>query len=984
MFICQNMLRNTFRLKGDSMKKISFGKVGIAVGVAAVLILGITTVAAPSADKERVDTEYITEISAKNWVDSSVYENGYQADNISLNGKNQAGSFAFDKNDVITIEVPDEVKGERKVGFKFHAADESETSDVLFRLSYGEESYTAYLPLLWKDSVDEELRYQTDRFGNERANTQVVHTESVFAPLQDNADITMKEIVLSLKGGQVSIVNTTQKVIIEEVWLYEEEKLPTYKEYVKDMQMKGDGAGIVTIQGEDFSVKSDPHIRSNNANKPNLSPYNTYHRMINILNGDSFGSAGQKVMWEISVEEDGWYEIGLKFCQNSAVNKKAYRAFEIDGKVPFKEWEEVAFDQTKNMVYETQFLEEKVYLTKGTHTLAMTAKLGEAAEVYETLTALVQEMNALGMDITKITAGVNDKNRTWDLDAYLPNAQKDMKGYIKVINEMYKRLEEIEGEKPTYADSLLYSAQVLEKLLKQPRTIPNKLDLFNTGDNSAVKHINTVINTLTRTSLGLDELYVKGAKEEFKEEKVSVFVSVANSVRKFLYSLDPEAVQSTSGASGEEEGTLQVWMSRSSVYVQVLQSMADAAPELEGMKVDISIMPSEQKLVLASAAGTNPDVVIGAASGTPYKFAIRGAAKDLTEYEDFLSFYNSEYNLESLVPCAYEGGVYGATETQDYRVLFYRKDILDSLGVEVPATWDDVQEIMPTLLRYNKNISLPIANLIGFKSLGTTTPYIYQNDGQLYTDDGAGIGLMDQNTVTAMTELTDLFKVYAVEEYVASFYNSFRYGDTPLGIGGVSSYVQLTEAAPELAGLWDIAPVPGTMQKDGSVLRSGNASMTTCMIFKNTKMSEESWKFMKWWLSAETQTAFAETMELSYGTEYRWNTANLKAFEETSYPDEHKEIIRIAWAHQKENLQHPAAYIVEREISNAFTNATVNGDTVIEALDASKLVADREIMRKLKEFGYVNSEGKLEKNYPIEVMKDLKAKLKEQQKGGNK
>jgi ABC-type glycerol-3-phosphate transport system substrate-binding protein len=33
------------------------------------------------------------------------------------------------------------------------------------------------------------------------------------------------------------------------------------------------------------------------------------------------------------------------------------------------------------------------------------------------------------------------------------------------------------------------------------------------------------------------------------------------------------------------------------------------------------------------------------------------------------------------------------------------------------------------------------------------------------------------------------------------------------------------------------------------------------MIFKNTKMSEESWKFMKWWLSAETQTAFAETME---------------------------------------------------------------------------------------------------------------------------
>jgi len=392
-------------------------------------------------------------------------------------------------------------------------------------------------------------------------------------------------------------------------------------------------------------------------------------------------------------------------------------------------------------------------------------------------------------------------------------------------------------------------------------------------------------------------------------------------------------------------------------------------------------MPSEQKLVLATAAGTNPDVVIGAGSTTPYKFAIRGAAKDLTEYEDFLTFYDSEYNLEALVPCAYDGGVYGATETQDYRVLFYRKDILDTLGIEVPDTWDDVQEIMPTLLRYNKNISLPIANAIGFKGLSTTSPYIYQNNGSLYTEDGSGIGLMEGNTIEAMSDLTDLFKVYAVEEYVASFYNSFRYGDTPLGVGGVSTYVQLTEAAPELAGLWDIAPVPGTLQEDGSVLRSGNASMTTCMIFENTNMSEEAWTFMKWWLSAETQTAFAETMELSYGPEYRWNTANLKAFEETSYPEEHKQVIREVWEQQKENLQHPASYIVEREISNAFTNVTVNGYTVIEALDASKLVADREIMRKLKEFGYVDSEGKLNRSYPIEVMEDIKTKLEEQKKG---
>ena len=970
------------------MKKIAFSKVAIAAGCAAILLLGITTAAAPSANKERKETEYITEESAKNWTAEDVYRHGYLVTDILYNEQSVSGAFEFDNGDKLAITVPQELGGSRKIGLLYHV-EEAEPSDVLFSLNYGEESYTTYLPLMWKDEVSDEGRYPTDRYGNERANTQVVHTESVFAPLQDNADINMDDIVLSLNGGTIVITNTTQKVVIEEIWLYEEKEIPSYDDYVKSVQMTGEAKGTVTIQGEDFSIKSDPHIRSNNINKTSLVPYNTYYRMINVLDGGSFGSAGQKVMWEFEVEEDGWYEIGIKFCQNSAVNKKAYREFEIDGVVPFKELSLVPFEQTRNITYETMFLSNdsgenyQIYLTKGRHTIAMQADLGEAREVYEELKVLVEEMNALGMDITKITAGVSDKNRTWNLDAYLPNAVDDMNGYIATIERLYERLEEIEGEKPTYADSLLYAAQVLTQLLEKPRTIPNNLDLFNTGDNSAVKHINTVINNLIRTNLGVDELYINAVDNVFVEAKNSPFVAVANSVRKFLYSLDPEAVQSTNGTAGDED-TLQVWMSRSSVYVQVLQSMADAAEELEGIQVDISIMPSEQKLVLASAAGTNPDVVIGAGSTTPYKFAIRGAAKDLTEYEDFLSFYDSEYNLEALVPCAYDGGVYGATETQDYRVLFYRKDILETLGIEVPDTWDDVQEIMPTLLRYNKNISLPIANVIGFKGLASTSPYIYQNGGQLYTEDGSGIGLMDGNTIEGMTKLTDLFKVYAVEEYVASFYNSFRYGETPLGIGGVSTYVQLTEAAPELAGLWDIAPVPGTLQEDGSVLRSGNAAMTTCMIFNNTNMSEEAWTFMKWWLSAETQTAFAETMELSYGTEYRWNTANMKSFEETSYPDEHKDVIRVAWENQKENLQHPASYIVEREISNAFTNATVNGDTVIEALDASKLVADREIMRKLKEFGYVDSEGNLDRNYPIEVMEDLEAKLKEQTKGGSK
>lgn len=177
--------------------------------------------------------------------------------------------------------------------------------------------------------------------------------------------------------------------------------------------------------------------------------------------------------------------------------------------------------------------------------------------------------------------------------------------------------------------------------------------------------------------------------------------------------------------------------------------------------------------------------------------------------------------------------------------------------------------------------------------------------------------------------------------------------------------------------MWDIAPVPGTKTQDGRILRYNSCDTTACMIFDNTTKSELSWKFLKWWLSSETQIKFAGAMENSYGTQYRWNTANLVAFEETNYPEEHKEVIRETWQYQKETIQHPAGYIVEREVSNSFNRVVVDGNSVIEALEKSTLVSNREIIRKLKEFGFCDEDGNIIKEYPINVLERLQNMLKE-------
>lgn len=101
--------------------------------------------------------------------------------------------------------------------------------------------------------------------------------------------------------------------------------------------------------------------------------------------------------------------------------------------------------------------------------------------------SLMEEINALGMELKKLTTGQSDKNRTWDMDVYMPNAVSDIEKYADEIDALYDRLGQITGSTPVFADSLHYASQTLRGLLKDPRTIPNKADLIHAGDNSASK-----------------------------------------------------------------------------------------------------------------------------------------------------------------------------------------------------------------------------------------------------------------------------------------------------------------------------------------------------------------------------------------------------------------------------------------------------------------------------------------------------------------
>lgn len=831
--------------------------------------------------------------------------------------------------------------------------------------------YHTTLPTLWCDVQ----RGLTDRSGNDVLPEQAVAEEFCRGFLLDDSGINKSALSVELSAAPVAFTVTpqVQDVEIREVWLVPEAALPTYRETLAGQPVVA-GADSLTIEAEQYALKSDSYIRASSVQKNTVTPYDTYKKRLNVLSGDAWNTAGQKVLWEFPIENAGWYRFGATYQQPSNTNLPVYRRIEVDGRVPFAEWDAYSFASTGSNRFKTASWQVDgddawVYLDKGTHTVALTVSVGALEQAYSDILALIGEINTLGSQLLKLTAGESDANRTWDMDAYMPQAQGTIYGFADRMDAIYAQLAEVAQGDPVFADDLKYAAELARKLAGDKKTIPNNTEMLCRGDNSATTYLIQVINNITAQSVSLDTLYVYGETQP-QTAKSGFFRSVWESLKRFFYSFTPAAIADDYGVAESTADQLTVWVGQTPMCVNILQQMVDATYNKEhGTDIQLVVMPSEQKLILANAVGNNPDLVIS--SVAPYKYAIRGAAKNLLEYDDFLDVYTKDYSLESLVPMYYNGGVYGVNETRSFSVLFYRKDTLATLGLSVPETWDDVRAMMPTLLRNSMNFSLPTSGG-GAYSIGAVAPFVLQNNGQIYADDGMSVAIDSENTLTALQEITDFYKIYGVQQSVASFFNSFRYNQIPIGIAGYDFYLQLSMAAPELKGLWDIALVPGTRQEDGSIRRDYGCNGSASMIFANSDKQAQAWNFLKWWLSSETQTEYSRRRQVGYGANYMWNSANRTAFETLPFSAEHKAVIREQFRQQQEVVEHPASYIVAREIGNVWNKVVISNGSLVDSVNSATILCNREFKRKLQEFGFVDENGAILKEYSTHALEELK------------
>lgn len=736
------------------------------------------------------------------------------------------------------------------------------------------------------------------------------------------------------------------------------------------------GNHLIEIQAEDFAYRNDSSIHATCEYDPNLYPYQAGNRIMNTVDSTSFSEGGQEITYEFTVEQAGNYYVAFHYSQGDKSDFPVFMNVEIDGEIPNTVFQNHAFAYEKSYemytMVDAQGNKVSVPLTEGKHTISMQISMEPLREALETIERIMSQVNDLSLEVTKVAGTNKDKYRDFSLESYIPGIGDTLNGWADELATVMEYAKQYNPNKKKIAafSSVTIAENQLRSLAKKPDELIYRMDELASSTSSVNQHLANLIDSLNGNALSLDSIYLyqdDSAKELPKHK--NIFVKAGLGVVRFFTSFGEQAYSSTN--TNPEH--LQVSVNRSRQHLEIMQQMiTEYFTPQTGIEVDLSLMPDQTKLVLANASGDSPDVATGVNYSIPFELGIRGALKDLTEFDDFAEVAE-RYTEGLLMPYVIDDSVYAIPETMNFQVLFYRKDILDKLGLEVPGTLEEVEAMLPDLQMRGLNFYYPTARTVGMKTFLDTTPIIFQSGGRLYDTYVENATLTSEAVVEGFTTLTDLFTIYNLPKDVPNFYQHFRNGDYPIGISDFGTYNLISNAAPEIDGSWGVALIPGVKNEDGEVMRYSSAGAESTFLFESTpEREQQAWEFVKWWSSADVQAEFGQRLQITYGDEYYWNTANYEAFSELPWDTDDKEIIleQLTWTMEAPRAL--ASYMMERELSDAY-NLVVLGTksaNVRESLDEAQKNVKRETLRKLEEFGYIEN-GVTVKEYEVPTIEKV-------------
>lgn len=727
-------------------------------------------------------------------------------------------------------------------------------------------------------------------------------------------------------------------LLLEGITLKQEPYLMSYQDYISVYKQKGykETENVLELfQAEDYYLQSHSQLwPSADKSSPLTQPFSYENVKINYGGGNQWKQPGQWISWKIVAPEDGFYNIGCKYKQGYLDGLFSSRRVYIDGVVPFKELSAVRFNYTtqwKNMYLGDSSGAYSIFLTKGEHIITMENVIGDLTSTMGVMQAVLANLNDIYLSIVMITSSSPDPYRDYYLLKQLPNLPDDFRANAELLFEEAKRLETIVGKKGAenaYFEDVAYNlisyAENIGDLTYKSRLTNFKNDINGLSAKLAVYQ---------EQALDLDYIALASAGQEMPKTTMNVWQWIVYQVKSFFASF-----QNNNHDDKEDVKSIRVWVTSGIDQYEIMKNMIiDEFTAKTGIQVDLEL--AQGSLVNALAAGTGPDVMLGVLSDTVVNLALRGAVVDLSQFEEYDEIL-SQYVEGAEIPFMLEGRYYGMPNTNGCSVMFIRTDIFESMGLEVPQTWEDMYDVAQVLQRYNMTLgSAPsFANLL------------YQKGGSYFNDDLTKVMFDEEVAIEALVQHAEFYTKYGFP-ITFDFSNRFRTGEMPIGIADYSVYTSLKYTAPEISGLWEMYPIPGIEQPDGTINRTqmdntGNGAI----MLKDAKDHDLAWEFIKWWSDAPTQTRYASDVEAALGISARYTTANLTTLRSLGWTTKELSILE----QQFENLKFipivPGNYYVTRGISNSIRGVVDHGENAREMLTEWTIKINDEILRKRNEF----------------------------------
>ena len=681
-------------------------------------------------------------------------------------------------------------------------------SDIEFGLKIdGEYPFEACekLELLryWQDSGKPTVDFK----GNEYASEQKSYESFVKDHVKNTSGVETDPYKFALTNGEhtLTFIAGSKNFAICEISFSAPDEEMTYDQYLKKYKAKNDTAGkTLKIEAEKAWLKNSRSLvaLSDNSDAA-VSPSSAFSRKLNYIGGSNWQSPGDEIFWKTTVDKDGFYKLGFSYKQDKLVNQQVFRSLKIDGVTPFKEAGKIGFDYSTS--WGSDSFKDKngndytFYLTKGEHIISLTATLGDLAPVYKQLNDFIFDMGQLYIDVIMITGESPDANRDYILFKQLPGFNDKLKEFSKTLNSMSDEFYKITGEKSNQFVAAFNNA---DRLMRSMLDNPYKSHLYISDYYTQYTTLGSLLSEMANGPLSLDQIQLAPVKGDFDFKDPGFLEDVYFGTQRFIASFldDYKSIDSDS-TSGKQ---IKIWINWGRDQAMVLDSLIKRSfTPNTGINVNLEL--TNASLIKGMLSNTQPDLQLHMSRTEPVNLAMRGALYDLKNFDDYEDVIK-RFNPGATVPYDYKGGAYALPDTQNFYLMFYRKDIFEKLDLEIPETWDEFLETTANIERNNMTVYLPYTQITstttvntGVGGLNLFASILQQFGGKIYNDKLNASALSDPTTLSAFTFWTEMYTKYKIPT-TQSFYNRFKVGTCPLGIEVYTMYTQITEAAPEING----------------------------------------------------------------------------------------------------------------------------------------------------------------------------------------